>query len=579
VQIDPERPYTNTDLSCSYTYNDADNDSEKAPLYEWRVANAADQMGTVEGNTATLAASKFAKNQWVTCTVRPNDGYTYGPPASAQVQVQNSAPTATFTSLTPSKPSASSTITCNVSTGDADQDNVNVTYEWYVNDVAVQSGSSNTLSGRFGYPDSVLCKAIPNDGTTNGNSVQGTVNVSINTAPTISSVTNTGSESPATVNTRFTATANGYSDADGNPLGSMNYRWYAGGQLLSGQTSNTLLAGVASAGQTVYAQARPCDSYNTCGSWVSSNSITIADENSPPTAPTVLTDPKFIAFDEDTLQCLIRTPSTDPDGDSVVYEFQWWEARRPEIIYASSVVSFKITNVGDLWNCRARGVDTHGAPSSWSQIVFVEIEPGGGGEPPLIKFKEDTVRALDDAMFEPGGLFDDNTLTLQGEGCATGDTCAIACVDNDKNIYHESTVECLEDNGIGRFSDAILGVTTGDEFSCFALCEDDAGHESVESSVLGVAVCDETYVYEGGDQVLQEANFESASDQSAYTRDESLTLEAHEWLEDTSSARETAAPYTLQSADVTLSVSWGDGELPPVFVDQDDLSDLKCATD
>ena len=52
--------------------------------------------------------------------------------------------------------------------------------------------------------------------------------------------------------------------------------------------------------------------------------MAIASVNDPPTAPVVDVTPE-LPLTTDDLVCTITTQSTDPDGDTITYTYQWYK--------------------------------------------------------------------------------------------------------------------------------------------------------------------------------------------------------------------------------------------------------------
>ena len=109
-----------------------------------------------------------------------------------------------------------------------------------------------------------------------------------------------------------------------------------------------------------------------------SNAYSYTVGNSAPSAPTVVTlTPEF----PDDFSVLSSTASgaVDPDGDSLVYQFEWY---RNGVLYASGVdttvefsttVPASATSPGDYWYIRWRSSDTYGAVSNWVYSSTVTI--------------------------------------------------------------------------------------------------------------------------------------------------------------------------------------------------------------
>ena len=208
VSISPTSPTAGQALTCSYTYSDADNDSDASTI-AWTV------NGTAAG-TGTTLSSGFRGGQTVTCTVTPRDSSGAGTARSASVTVANSAPVLASVSLTPTTAYEGNTLTCTPgSASDADGDSITYSYSWLVNGASVGVSTSTLSSSYFTKNNSVRCSVTPSDAASAGTAVaSNTVSIS-NSAPVISSVT----LSPALAYTNDTLTvAVSSSDADNDAV-------------------------------------------------------------------------------------------------------------------------------------------------------------------------------------------------------------------------------------------------------------------------------------------------------------------------------------------------------------------------
>ena len=250
VTISPSSPATTDALTCSYTYADVDGDTDSS-TYTWTVSNSS-SGGTVVGTGATLAASKFSRDQYVTCTVTANDGEDTGNSASDQVQINNTAPVVSGINITPSSPTAATpALTCNYSYSDADNDSNASAVRWFKNGTEVSTGT--TYSGPYVGGDKVYCTVTANDGTSTGNSITSSTVTVGNTLPTVTNV----SISPSNVvyGTNLTCSYS-YSDIDGN-ADSSTIAWSVNGTNVG--SGATLNANVFVGGQTVTCTVTPND--------------------------------------------------------------------------------------------------------------------------------------------------------------------------------------------------------------------------------------------------------------------------------------------------------------------------------
>jgi len=367
VNLSPTNAYEATILTCAPgTATDADGDTITYS-YDWTVGGA-----TLGLDSSTLTGSWFDKGDAVTCTVTPNDGTASGTPVvSNTVTIRNTAPSVASATLSPSTAYETSTLTCTAgSTSDVDGDTVTVSYGWIVNG-STSLATSSTLTGTwFNKGDTVACTVTPNDGTAAGTAVSSSSITIQNSAPSASSV----SISPTDPYTDdgLTATASGWSDADGDAA-AYTWQWYINGAAVSsGGTSSTLTSTHTVKHDLVYVVATPNDG-TTAGAPVTSAELEIL--NTPPTAPTVLVTPTD-AQPEDDLLCSVTTDGTDLDGDTITYSYAWYLSGVASGV-TSTTLSASYTVDGDSWTCVVTPFDgdDNGTAGSDAQEVVDRTAP------------------------------------------------------------------------------------------------------------------------------------------------------------------------------------------------------------
>lgn len=126
--------------------------------------------------------------------------------------------------------------------------------------------------------------------------------------------------------------ATGSIDPEGTPV-SYLYQWYENGSILTGSTTSVLTHTITARDRTYECRVTPYDGMAL--GQVGSDSVTIL--NTPPSAPTIEIVPELPTPD-DGLAVLITEESTDVDGDTIVYLFEWFDSpngltwhRRPEL--------------------------------------------------------------------------------------------------------------------------------------------------------------------------------------------------------------------------------------------------------
>jgi len=80
-------------------------------------------------------------------------------------------------------------------------------------------------------------------------------------------------------------------------------------------------------------------------------SVTITDVNRPPSAPAIEITPTQPTTNDD-LSCAVTSPSIDPDGDTITYEYEWYLDGAPQPDLTNSVVvPRELTSRGQTWTC------------------------------------------------------------------------------------------------------------------------------------------------------------------------------------------------------------------------------------
>ncbi|MEC7987613.1 MAG: hypothetical protein VX278_20770 [Myxococcota bacterium] len=169
--------YTGTVLNCSATIEDID-DGLLTPSYTWSVG--ASTLGG--GNSYVVASADTNVGDTITCTASATDSDGNSVSDSATVLVENTAPTLTAPSLSPSSGVYNDTVaTCFATAYDIDE-SVNVNYRWSLNGIDVgflPSIDLSTTSAGFG--DTLTCTASVQD--TQGAIATDTISVVIENRP------------------------------------------------------------------------------------------------------------------------------------------------------------------------------------------------------------------------------------------------------------------------------------------------------------------------------------------------------------------------------------------------------------
>ena len=123
VSIAPVSPVAGDQPTCTYTYSDADNNSDNSTI-QWTI------NGNPSSTTPTLTAAIYGGDT-LSCVVTPNDGVGgVGTAQSASVTVQNTAPSVSNVVITPAAPKVTSSLTCSYTYADIDNDPDQSTITW-----------------------------------------------------------------------------------------------------------------------------------------------------------------------------------------------------------------------------------------------------------------------------------------------------------------------------------------------------------------------------------------------------------------------------------------------------------------
>lgn len=125
-------------------------------------------------------------------------------------------------------------------------------------------------------------------------------------------------------------------------------------------------------GITYYYRLRSYDGYEWNASYTTSDEFKM---NSLPTAPVVDTTPDLPRTDND-LICSIITGSTDPDGDSITYLYQWHKNSVIQGGENENTLSSSLTAKGDNWLCAVTPYDGYeNGPSDNDSVVIQNTAP------------------------------------------------------------------------------------------------------------------------------------------------------------------------------------------------------------
>jgi hypothetical protein len=170
--------------------------------------------------------------------------------------------------------------------------------------------------------------------------------------------------------------ATGSIDADGDAV-SYSYDWYINGSVVNAVTSNILDSSYTRKGDNLECHVTPKDATSSGPTAVASARV----RNSTPTTPVVCILPER-PRPKDGLAVWLKEPSTDADGDLVLYLFEWYEMdkdgiwnRRPELSGSyppnydrgEPEISNLYTQIGEAWRVDVSTLEVEGGETSFKK--------------------------------------------------------------------------------------------------------------------------------------------------------------------------------------------------------------------
>jgi methionine-rich copper-binding protein CopC len=250
---------------------------------------------------------------------------------------------------------------------------------------------------------------------------------------------------------RTLTASNTLAHADG--LGTISYRWYAGGTLISGTTGTSLVLAEGQVGKTIVVTASYTDLLGNAESKSSSATAAVANVNDAGSVRI-----RGIASDGQTLSAII----TDIDGvGTVTYT---WQTMRPggswSDVANTNVQSLKFSSftADDLVRVKASYTDAHGTAESLTSnaltFVHASVFAGTSGADSLTGGS-----GVDSAVYS--GNFSDYTLAKTATGYTLASKTTAANTDTLRNIdrlVFDNAIIALNPTGVAD-TDALAGYT------------------------------------------------------------------------------------------------------------------------
>jgi subtilisin-like proprotein convertase family protein/BMFP domain-containing protein YqiC/DNA-directed RNA polymerase subunit RPC12/RpoP/translation initiation factor IF-1 len=330
ASITPTSPKVSDVLTAtSIGWSDPENDPPNY-YYKWYKNNVL--IGGATGNTLS-GSGVFVRNDTINVEITPNDGTNNGTSVnSSVVTIQNSAPSITGASITPTTIYANTYLNA-TATGwaDADGDVASYKYKWYRNGAAISGQTSSMLSpGYLVKGQTVYVEITPYDGIGDGNPVS-SQQIVVSDSPPTTPVVNVTPDSPYTSDNIVATITTPSVDADTGDTVWYRYKWYrntGGGFELQesettfGQaTSDTVSESKTSKGEYWQCIVYASDQSETLKSSTASDTVQIL--NTPPSITSVSITPS----PANASSTLTAVPAgwSDADNDTQSYYYQWYK--------------------------------------------------------------------------------------------------------------------------------------------------------------------------------------------------------------------------------------------------------------
>ena len=319
----PSNPTKATGLGVSYTYDDADGDSEQGTTIRWyrdglRVSQIDDQTD--------VPNSWIARGQSWRVEVTPSDGDDQGDTVSLNpVTIGNTIPIARNLAVSPNAPLDTDDLTLDWEYYDLDgnpQDSQQTTIHWFLDGSRVTEldGEQSVSSIMIRSDDEWEVAITPHDGTDFGDTItSGKIIIgSSNNQPTVNGYVN-----PPGNAVTSDALQLSYSsfDSDGDIIQDVEIRWYRDGVRVSAfNDEQTVDPSFTSKGETWYSKVRVFDGL-VWSEWFETASVLIG--NTPPVVTSITMLPEGPLTTSTELSVVWE--QTDIDGDQESgSQIRWW---------------------------------------------------------------------------------------------------------------------------------------------------------------------------------------------------------------------------------------------------------------
>ena len=352
LALGPSGATTNSQLTLSYTYSDAENDPESGTTIDWF------RDGVQITNSGTTASSSLtAKHQEWYAVVTPSDGSDAGTSVTSNTLIiANTIPSLTSVSIEPSSPETGDDLSYSVAATDDDLDPLTYETRWLLEgSVVSELDDSETVPSyatRIGENWSMEVRVSDGEATTAWQTAQ-TVQIGgvvQNTPPTATAI----GVSPLDAKTDDDLSVTYlYSDENEDAEVRHEIEWYRNGVLDTVFKGSGVPSSSTEKGETWTARVRVSDG-NAWSSWGFSNAVTI--QNTAPVATSI--DVSHLEMTT-TESATIEVSQTDLDGDGMASpEVIWFkDGVRISSLDQSLVLPSTETMKGEQWTAQVRTSD------------------------------------------------------------------------------------------------------------------------------------------------------------------------------------------------------------------------------
>ena len=366
IFVSPNPPSINDLLTCTAVVSDADGET-LAEDYIWTNVATGAVMGV--GNTLQLNSSMVQFGQTIQCDLSVSDSDGVGATDSAAVTLQNSAPSISTVSISPTTVSYISLLACSAIASDADGDPITDSFEWSNLTTGSILGQGDTLqldASLANTGDEIQCQVTVTD--VHGESATATTSVTVeNAQPVVTSIEILPAQTIYNDSTLI-CSAVIYDNEDGPLTAAYSWSNTTTGQALGSGSTLVLDSTIAQPMDTIECVATATDSQLA----VASDGVSVVVDNRSPSLTTVDILPA-VAYLGDTLTCTVNGVS-DLDDDNLVTNYQWLVNGVTQSTIGSTLSSGFVRD--NVVECTVSVTDPWGAlASSTGQITISNTPP------------------------------------------------------------------------------------------------------------------------------------------------------------------------------------------------------------